>query len=150
MIGKSKLHSTLRRGATLSDALAWYDFFTVQNRKLILDLVRYKQLNELGIDKHGDVIGYYSYATEIISQGRKQEGDPYTLDDTGEFYKSMFISVFQDLFEINADAQKGDENLFEKYGSGIVGLTDRNLDLVIVEIRKSYVNYARKVLFRIK
>ncbi len=145
-IGNTKLHALLRRGSRLSSSAAWFDFFTVENRKKILDLIRYAQLKSKGINADGEIIGFYSYATELISGGEKQEGDPYTLDDTGEFYESMFIQVFIDSFVINADANKGEDNLFSKYGNNIIGLTEQNLDLIIIEIRKSYLNYAKKIL----
>jgi hypothetical protein len=83
---------------------------------------------------------------EWISGGEKQEGDPYTLEDTGAFYKSMFITVYKDLFEINANPEKEDVNLFEAYGSGIIGLTDVNLSILIGKIKIHYLNYAKKIL----
>lgn len=149
-ISTTKLHKLLNRGAMLSDAVAWFDFFTSQNKEFILDLIRIKQLKEQGIDKDGDIIGRYSFATEWITKGRKQEGDPYTLEDTGEFYKSMFISVYTDLFEVNADAEKEDTNLFEDYGTGIVGLTEQNKSILIEKLRQHYINYARKILLGTK
>lgn len=149
-IGTSKLHKMLNRGQMLSDALAWFDFFSWQNRELILNMIRIDQLKEQGIDKTGSVIGVYSEATEWITRGEKQAGDPYTLEDTGEFYKSMFITVYKDLFEVNANAQKEDENLFTKYGTGIIGLTDKNKNIVIIQLRNHYINYARKILLGTK
>lgn len=145
-IGNSKLHKLLNKGRLLSDAIVWFDFFTVQNKTLILDLIRIKQLQEQGINKDGDVIGRYSFATEWITNGEKREGDPYTLEDTGEFYKSMFITVYKDLFEVNANAEKEDTNLFDAYGTGIVGLTEQNKSILIEKLRQHYINYARKIL----
>ena len=131
----------------MSDAVAWFEFFTDENKTFIINLIRQKQLKEKGEDKEGEVIGYYSYATELITNGRKQEGDPYTLEDTGEFYQSMFISAFDDLFEIKdgqgADKMKGQE----WWSNDIVGLNEENLNEVIKLMRKHYLNYARKVLF---
>jgi hypothetical protein len=149
-IGKSKLHSMLRRGQMLSDAVAWFDFFTTQNKARILDMIRISQLKEKGVNKDGDVIGFYSEATEWITNGEKQAGDPYTLEDTGAFYRSMFITVYKDLFEINADAQKDDTNLFNEYGTGIIGLTNENESLLIELIKQHYYDYIRKVLFGTK
>lgn len=144
----TKLDNLLNNGKMLSDAVVWYDYFTVKNRLFILDLIRIKQLKEQGIDKDGDVIGTYSFATELISSGEKQEGDPYTLEDTGEFYKSMFITVYRDAFEVNANANKKDTNLFDAYGTGIVGLTKENTAVLMVELKKHYYNYVKKILFR--
>jgi hypothetical protein len=145
-IGNSKLHKLLNKGILLDDAIAWFDFFTTQNRTMILDMIRIKQLKEQGINKDGDVIGVYSEATEWITNGEKQAGDPYTLEDTGAFYRSMFMTVYKDLFEVNANAQKEDTNLFDAYGTGIVGLTEQNKSILIDKLRQHYINYARKIL----
>ena len=145
-IGQSKLHARLRRGRILFDSKAWVDTFTPKTKREILDLIREGQLRDQGIDGDGDFIGFYSFATELISNGEKQEGDHYTLDDTGAFYRSMFIRVFADRFEIVADGQKDDDNLFDKFGDEIIALTDENLEKVAVMVRKSYVDYVRRVL----
>ena len=132
----------------ISDAVAWFEFFTTENKTFIIDLIRQKQLKEKGEDKTGEIVGFYSYATELITNGRKQEGDPYTLEDTGEFYQSMFISAFADLFEIN-DGQGADKMKDQEWRSDdIVGLNEENLDEVVRLMRKHYLNYARKILFR--
>lgn len=141
-------YQQLLRAAKLSEADAWFD--SLRDRGLIekiLDFVREDQLRERGVDENDEIIGFYSIATEILSGGDKHAGDPYTLYDTGEFYSSMFITVLRDSFIINADAQKDDDNLFEKYGEGIIGLTDDNLQKVIEELKTKYINYARNVLF---
>ena len=146
-IGQSRLHTLLRRGKLLSDAVAWFEAFTPRNKKEILDLIREDQLRDKGIDGDGDVIGFYSFATEVISGGAKQQGDHYTFDDTGKFFLSMFIRVMSDRFTINADGQKEDDNLFDKYGQEIIKPTDESIDQIKIIIRKSYIAYVRKILF---
>lgn len=147
MIGNSKLHALLRRGKLLSDAVAWFEAFTPRNKKVILDLIREDQLRDKGIDGNNEEIGFYSFATELISGGKKEQGDHYTLDDTGKFFLSMFIRVMSDRFTINADGQKEDENLFDKYGQEIIKPTDESIDQIKIIIRKSYIAYVRKILF---
>ena len=146
-IGDTKYHALLNRAKMLSNAVAWFEFFTTENKTFIIDLIRYNQLKDTGEDKSGEIIGFYSYATELATNGQKQEGDPYTLEDTGEFYQSMFVRAFADLFEINdgqgADKMKGQE----WWSDDIVGLNEENLDEVIKLMRKHYLNYAKKVLF---
>ena len=61
-----------------------------------------------GTDIDNNVIGYYSYATELITRGKKQEGKHYTLNDTGYFYDSFKIDVFNDYIVIDADGAKDD------------------------------------------
>lgn len=145
-IGQSKLHTMLRKGRLLADSVAWFEAFTPRTKREILDLVREAQLRAEGIDGDGDEIGFYSFATELISGGTKQEGDHYTLDDTGEFFRSMFIRVLSNRFEIVADGQKDDENILDKYGQQIIALTDENLEKVSIMVRKAYVDYVRRIL----
>jgi hypothetical protein len=112
-------------------------------QKWILDLIRIDQLFEQGIDSDGDVIGYYSYFTELMNP-EKQEGTPYTLKDSGAFYKSMILFIGPDYFEVDADPikvdnQTGEEtNLFYKYGENIIGITDENLQKLRDEIKERY------------
>lgn len=144
-IGKSKLHGMLRRGRTLSDAEAWLKAFTPQNKKQILDWLRIDQLRNKGVDSEGNIIGYYSRATEIISQGRKRAGEPYTLEDTGAFYESLFIVVLTDSLVIEGDVDKfKDQNW---YTDKIIGLTDENFSKLLDMVKAEYVRYCRELLF---
>jgi len=145
-IGQSKLHELLRRRLLLSEALTWIKAFDPVNKRIILDLVREDQLRRKGIDGDGKVIGYYSLTTSFINP-LKKFNTHYTLYDTGEFFKSMYIRVLADRIEIEADSNKGDEDLFIKYGNEIVKLTDENKELVAEIIRKEYRKIVRKTLF---
>lgn len=145
-IGQSKLHEMIRRGRLLSDSVAWLKTFTPKTKTEILDMIREDQLRKKGIDGDGNVIGYYSYVTELINP-RKKFNTHYTLFDTGEFYRSMFVTVLQDRIEINADGDKGDENLFVKYGSEIIKLTDENLSILKDVVKEAYIKYARSIIF---
>jgi hypothetical protein len=156
-IGQSKLHSILRKGKVLNEDATWITAFSTQLNNQILDWIREDQLRAKGIDKTGEVIGRYTAVTEMISGGRKQEGDHYTLDDTGDFFRSMFVSVFRDRFETNANPIKktdssdyfdgyGEENLFEKYGTGIIGLTDENLEKLKEKILEHYQKELKRIL----
>jgi hypothetical protein len=104
-------------------------------RKFIIeDLVQQNQLQK-GRDEDGDIIGTYSEFTQKINPS-KVAGSPYTLKDTGQFYKSMYIRVNSDYIEIDADPIKtGDDgtktNLFYKYGEGIIGLTPGSKELLV-------------------
>jgi hypothetical protein len=149
-IGQSKLHTILRRGRLLSDSVAWLETFTPKTRKEIIDLVRESQLRAEGINSKGDVIGLYSFATQLASNGRKQQGDHYTFDDTGEFFRSMFLRVLSNSFTIVADGQKEDENILVKYGDEIIALTDENFERVKIMVRKAYIDYVRRILFGVR
>lgn len=115
---------------------AWSD---AEFRDMVLDIVR-KRLFTEGTDKDGDVIGYYSPVTEMVNPS-KETGTPYTLKDTGEFFHSLFIEYNQNEVITDGNGDKGDDNLFEKYGSGIIGLTTDNLAEVKEMVKDKYINY---------
>lgn len=146
-IGRSKLHKMLNRGRLLYDSLAWKYAFDTATKEFVLDLIRNDQLKAKGIDKDGNVIGIYSEVTEMINP-EKLAGTHYTLYDEGDFYRSMYVSVFPDRIEINADPVKSPEdNLFELYGTGIIGLTQENLAKLRERIKLKYIEYYKKTLF---
>jgi hypothetical protein len=143
----------LKRFISLNEEKLWLEFFRdFQNQRFIIeDLIQENQLQK-GIDGTGGRItdnegnDSYSFLTEWITRGRKQEGDPYTLKDTGEFYDSMVIKVYSSEIDIDADPIKPDANLFEKYGDDIIGLTDQNKDRLIQRFRQFAINRTRQLL----
>ncbi len=135
--------SQLRRVDQLSMMVFWRTAFDDPAfRKAILDLIREDQLFKKGIDSDGDIIGYYSEWTEMMNPD-KVAGTPYTLKDTGEFYESMIIYIYDNYIEIDADPIKTNaegerENLFFKYGENIIGLTDENMEKVAKDLQVKY------------
>ena len=134
----------LRKALRLSSSLAWYEAFDQQLIKMILNWIQQDQLQK-GIDEDGDIIGLYSEWTELINP-EKIAGTPYTLEDTGDFYKSMYIVVLNDSIVIEADPIKGTDNLFYKYGEGIIGLTEENMDKLREEVKKKYIEFVKNAL----
>ena len=116
-IGKSKLHELLKKRRLIYNSVFWVETFNSGvTRTMIIDWIREDQLKDKGVNADGEVIGFYSYTTQLMTNGEKQEGDPYTLNDTGEFYRSMYLSVLSDAIQFNANPIKGKDNLFTKYG----------------------------------
>ena len=148
------LETLLNRFISLNEEELWREFFSdTENQKYIIEeLIQNDQLQK-GIDGTGGRItdnegnDSYSFITEWITRGRKQEGDPYTLKDTGEFYDSMVINVGNKEIEIDADPIKTDANLFEKYGDEIIGLTDQSKEKLIQKFREFTINRTRELLF---
>lgn len=144
MIGKTAIDYFLKNNNMLIDAEAWFESHDREVKDMIIKLIQDKQLIEKGVDSEGRVIGYYSYWTEIISEGRKQEGDPYNLEDTGEFFMSMFVKVLADGIIINADYAKMNDQKW--WDLNILNLTEENLTKYVEKIKENYIIYARKVL----
>jgi hypothetical protein len=144
MIGKTAIDVLLRKNVLLMDVVTWFESHDAQLKTMIIKLIQDKQLIEKGVDSQGLQIGTYSYWTEILSEGRKQEGDPYDLNDTGEFFRSMFVQVLRDGIVINADYAKMQNQ--DWWDLNILNLTEENLSKYVEKIKENYIIYARKVL----
>lgn len=144
-IGNTKVDVMLRRAKSLSEVEAWLKTFDTTTKKEILDFIRIDQLERDGVDSTGEIIGYYSYATELITKGRKQQGQHYTLLETGDFFRSMYIQVFQNEIFINGNTKKMENK--EWFNNEIIGLTDENFRKLKEIVKNSYIDYARKILF---
>ena len=93
----------------------------------ILDLNRMNQLFKKGIDSNNTVIGFYKSTYRGRKLGQlKRQGEPYDFLDTGKFFESFKVIPGNKFFEIVADGQKDGENLFDKYGEDILGLTEES------------------------
>ena len=140
----NRLGKMLDASIKLNDIDAWFHINSPRlQRKVIKQWIQDDQLMSKGVNADGEIIGLYSLATEIISEGRKPEGEPYNLFDEGDLYASMFIILLFDRIEIHADDNeiKGQdwytERLFE--------LTDENLDKYIEEAKIGLQEYTRRV-----
>lgn len=116
-----------------------------------------EQLNKENKDVFGNPLGFYSKATEYISfnnslLGRgnkiKYEGDPYDLEDTGDFLKSISASVESFSLVFEASDPKTDKVLKNLLTKDILGLSDKDLNQVINEKFIPYMKgyYLEKIL----
>ena len=145
----TEVGSLLRRTKLLFDATVWYDSVDGEVRRMILHWIQNDQLRERGIDENEEVIGWYSQLTQILSGGRKKFMDHYTLEDTGEFFRQMFVIVLSDSLVIDSDgADKANgDNIIDKFGGPkIIGLTDENMEKLVATLRLKYILNTRKVL----
>lgn len=135
MLRKTKLGVLVERIATLSDGILFLE--TVSKGETMAFIIEMNHLRlDAGLKTDGEIIANqqtgemeYSYVSELIYAkiGRSiQAGSNYTMNYTGEFYKSINISeITEDLFQLDADPIKDDgTNLFEVYGREILGLSD--------------------------
>lgn len=143
----------LEKAANINTPTIWSSIFSSgELDQFILDLIRLNQLYEKGVDENGNVIGYYSWTTENFYNPEKKEGTHYTLKDTGKFYASMEITLNNLELNIDADPMKTDEsgnrtNLFEKYGEGIIGLTEESKGELRKEVLERCIRTVENLLY---
>jgi len=106
-------------------------------QKFIIELNTKEQLFNEGVNSNNVIIGRYTPSTYEDKIRKFDASFPrhYTLLDTGEFYESFEIIVQKEAFIITADGQKEDDNLFEKYGDDIVGLTEESMTKLIEKLK---------------
>jgi hypothetical protein len=148
MFKETVIYEYLKHATKLNEDFAWFYAFSEQSIKdEIIRLIQQEQLQK-GIDGNDRPItnketgtDVYSKFTEFITGGRKRAGDPYTLEDTGAFYNSMFVKIGNDYFIVDADGNKGNDDLFVKFGEDIIGLTDENIENLAQIVAQKYVEW---------
>ena len=118
-------------------------------QQFILDLNRYAQLFNEGVNIKDEPIGFYSKATEQITGGRKKAGSPYTLKDTGDFYSTFGIklNVEGDVW-IVADTIKDEDNLLD-IDKDILGLTVNSTNELIKKITPLFIQGVKEQLLQV-
>lgn len=84
-----------------------------------------------GEDENGKVLGYYTKATEILSSGRKKQGDRFNLFDTGDFRQHTYLFSIEKQNDLLFDFDSSGTNttkLLDKIGPTIFGLQQQNKD----------------------
>ena len=76
---------------------------------------------------------------------QKTSDDPYFLLDTGDFYESFKVKVFDDGFTIQADTIKDDGTDLLTYGD-ILGITNESRTKIIQEILPLVIQETRKTI----
>ena len=128
---------------------------------LVLDLNVFEQLFKESELADGNIIDKgYSRNTGEANQGgsfnlsnskgesfsrKKEQGDPYFLLDTGDFYKSFKVKVLDDSFVIIAETIKEDGTDLLKYGD-LLGLTNESKAKIIKEIIPFVIQETRKII----
>lgn len=108
-----------------------------------------KQLNEDSQDIYGDAIGFYSYATELITKGAKKKGEPFDAKDTGSFLNNFYMTVYDDVFYFGSTDPKTDDILDSPnwLSQDLFGLTDENLEMAIeTKLKPFIIDYCKKTL----
>lgn len=144
------LHQQLQKAKAIKPKSLERDLFKfiTRIRKEFLD----KNKEQIEIDSHdihGKAIGFYSYATEMISGGRKKQGDPFTGVDTGEWFKGFYMQEVAGVLRIGSTDPKTNEilNSDNWLSSDLFGLTDENLqELISTRLLPFFIENARNKL----
>jgi hypothetical protein len=136
----------LERVSLVNSDDAWFEAFA-NNRELRHELEEKikRRLYSKGTDANGDVIGTYKLSTQEFNP-KKRAGTHFTLFDTGDFYRSIHVNVYEDEFEIEADGQKWGVNILLKYGDEIFGIDEETMGWLRGQIREGYDKYLRGIL----
>lgn len=110
-------------------------------QKFILDLN--KDQLAAGIDSLGVQLsktgGAYSDLTLSLADPPKKSRTQVDLHDTGDYYDSFKVSLSNVLLTIGSNPIKDGDNLEDRYGKDLEGLTSENLQIVIDAIRKKLI-----------
>ena len=146
-----------KQRARINEVVIWVSIADTQEFKdFVLERNTEDQLYLKGVDSTGKLLtnplGKTTYAPLTVRLKKEKGGKAarvtnITLFDTGEYYESHKVTITPKGFEIDADPQKEDTNLFEEWGEDIVGLTDESLQKVITFLLNKYIAYTRNVIF---
>lgn len=153
------LKEQLQRGKNLTNQKISDDLFsfikTIQ--KKLVD-ANAEQLHDLSEDIFGNPIGYYSKATEYLTMNNallgydneiKEEGDPFTLKDSGDFLKGLFVDIKKGEIHFSSKDKKTDLILSNKnlLSKNLFGLQEENLrELIENDFLPFVLNNIRKEL----
>ena len=142
------LGDLMERTMHISQKEIWfYVFYDTKFKTEVLDFIRIDQLFEQGVNEDNEVIGTYSLRTQMEFNPEKVANTPYTLKDTGDFYRSFMLEVVPDGIIINADGIKDDgTDLLEKFTDKILGLTDESKIKLIEKVKAKYYETTLRLL----
>lgn len=91
------------------------------------------QINKESKDIFGNPVGFYSYMTEVITNGRKRQGEPFDGKETGKWFKSFYVDIDENMFRIFATDPKTHIILDSDYwlSDDLFGLSDKDLKALI-------------------
>lgn len=136
------------------NSIAFEVFKRKEIQEFIIDLNTEGQLFAKGIGVDGEVVGFYSLTTELISRGRSGKGfpkgfnDPYNFYNTGDFFRSFRIRVTKTGFIIGADTADLEQDNIIRDEKQILGLTDESKAQLVKKILPLLVKQVREELLK--
>jgi len=91
------------------------------------------QINIDSKDIYNKNIGFYSYMTEVITNGRKKRGEPFDGKESGKWLGSFYVDIQGKAFRLFATDPKTHLILDSEHwlSDDLFGLTDKNLKELI-------------------
>jgi hypothetical protein len=110
-----------------------------------------EQLFTQSEDIFGNPLGFYSKATEEITNGRKKEGEPFTSVDTGVFFRGFFMKVVNDRLIFGSTDTKTNDILKSKswLTHELFGLSDDSLAEIIEKNILPFVQNESRILLKL-
>ena len=129
----ARIKELRNRVASLSEKVNQAVISVIRENEDWIIALNLQQLNQFGINNKGQAIQPpYTVTTIRIKQKKMHPTNRVTLRDTGAFQESFFLDIGLDQFEVKASDEKTEE-LLNKYGRDVLGLTDENIRLLIEE-----------------
>ena len=138
----------LDRAANLDATAAWFHVIDRETQFEIIRLNTEDQLLTDSVDSNDDPLYSNRHGRGVYSRLSENAGQPYTLRDTGEFYRSFVVRVDADGFRIIADTKKDTTDLAVEYGIDILGLTEENTRVLVGMLTRKYREYANAEIFQ--
>lgn len=112
----------------------------------------YGQLFIEGVDSQGveleSIGGDYAPVTKDLKRFEGLPFDRITLYQDGDFYRSFEFIQKGDSFELEADTMKDGEDLQDRWGKDIIGLTDESINKLAEEVLPEIIEYITSKLLQ--
>lgn len=114
----------------------------------IMELNRRRQLFFQGKDSTGKLLSRIGgqYTAYTMRVGRKRNRNIIDLFDTGEFYESFQVRDEKDGLVIEADTMKEGDDLQDRWGDDLLGLTDDSIERLAPEMVEDVQEYVLDML----
>lgn len=122
------------------------------DNKTIRDMIVFMNTEDQMRRKHVDSLGQELFnritqrTTYSFSDPLGRGGQPYEARRTGEYYASFKVKVGRGIIVIESNPFDGDKNIIEMYGEELEGLTQENLQKLIIKAHEFFIRWYRKNL----
>jgi len=116
--------------------------------KDLLDIQK-KRISVDSEDIFGNPIGFYSYWTEVITNGRKKQGEPFTGIETGDWMRGFYMQEVSGVLRFSSKDPKNQIILNSEHwlSDELFGLSDQELKEVITKrLLPFFIKNARNTL----